>query len=91
MWLQAVGMGARFLKVGAPSRGERVAKLNRLVQIEAKLMQEGRLSTLQPLVFPNLTAPEPKDPALETEGQPASETASQTAGQLAEAAQQGTE
>ena len=34
---QAVGVGARFLKVGGPSRGERSCKLNRLVQISREL------------------------------------------------------
>lgn len=33
----AVGMGARYLKSGAPVRGERVAKYNRLLAIEAEL------------------------------------------------------
>ena len=33
----AVGMGARYLKSGAPARGERVAKYNRLLAIEAEL------------------------------------------------------
>lgn len=34
----AVGVGADFLKAGAPSRGERVAKYNRLMKIEEELM-----------------------------------------------------
>lgn len=33
----AVGTAARFIKAGAPSRGERVAKYNRLLEIERKL------------------------------------------------------
>ena len=33
----AVGVGADFVKFGAPSRGERVAKYNRLLEIERKL------------------------------------------------------
>lgn len=33
----AVGLGARFIKAGAPARGERVAKYNRLLAIEAEL------------------------------------------------------
>ena len=33
----AVAMGADFLKAGAPARGERVAKYNRLMAIEAEL------------------------------------------------------
>lgn len=35
----AVGVGADFIKSGAPARGERVAKYNRLSTIEAELMQ----------------------------------------------------
>lgn len=30
----AVGIGAKFLKIGSPCRGERVAKFNRLIEIE---------------------------------------------------------
>lgn len=33
----AVGIGARFLKIGSPCRGERVAKFNRLIEIEERL------------------------------------------------------
>ncbi|MDP6571834.1 MAG: hypothetical protein QF747_03300, partial [Patescibacteria group bacterium] len=33
----AVGVGAEYLKAGAPSRGERVAKYNRLMEIEKEL------------------------------------------------------
>lgn len=33
----AVGIGADFIKAGAPARGERVAKYNRLLRIEEKL------------------------------------------------------
>ena len=33
----AVGIGADFIKAGAPARGERVAKYNRLLQIEEEL------------------------------------------------------
>ncbi|MBI4185749.1 phosphopyruvate hydratase [Candidatus Berkelbacteria bacterium] len=33
----AVGVGAAFIKTGAPSRGERVAKYNQLLRIEAEL------------------------------------------------------
>lgn len=35
----AVGIGANFAKFGAPDRGERVAKYNRLLEIEAYLRQ----------------------------------------------------
>lgn len=34
----AVGVGAGFIKTGAPSRGERVAKYNQLIRIEEDLM-----------------------------------------------------
>jgi len=33
----AVGVGAEFIKAGAPSRGERVCKYNRLLEIEEEL------------------------------------------------------
>jgi len=33
----AVGIGSDFVKFGAPARGERVAKYNRLLSIEAEL------------------------------------------------------
>ena len=34
----AVGIGARYVKIGSPCRGERVAKFNRLIEIENKMM-----------------------------------------------------
>lgn len=37
----AVGVGADYAKFGAPARGERVAKYNRLLSIETELQQEG--------------------------------------------------
>ena len=33
----AIGVGADYVKFGAPARGERVAKYNRLMAIEAEL------------------------------------------------------
>jgi len=33
----AVGIGADFIKTGAPARGERVAKYNRLLRIEEEI------------------------------------------------------
>ena len=36
----AVGVGSDFVKFGAPSRGERVVKYNRLLSIEAELLQK---------------------------------------------------
>lgn len=41
----AVGVGADFAKFGAPNRGERVAKYNRLLEIQAELEQ---LTAVQP-------------------------------------------
>jgi enolase len=35
----AVGLGAEFIKSGAPARGERTAKYNRLLKIESELNQ----------------------------------------------------
>lgn len=37
----AVGMGANYAKFGAPDRGERVAKYNRLLEIESYLASSG--------------------------------------------------
>ncbi|KAL1787940.1 enolase 4 [Sigmodon hispidus] len=37
----AVGLGARFIKLGGLSRGERVTKCNRLLTIEEELIQRG--------------------------------------------------
>ena len=33
----AVGIGSDFIKAGAPARGERVAKYNRLLRIEEEI------------------------------------------------------
>ena len=35
----AVGIGAKYLKIGSPCRGERVAKFNRLLEIEHSLLR----------------------------------------------------
>jgi len=35
----AVGIGAKYVKIGSPCRGERVAKFNRLLEIEHQLLQ----------------------------------------------------
>lgn len=37
-----VGLRAGHLKAGAPCRGERVAKYNRLMDIEAELVRNGK-------------------------------------------------
>jgi enolase len=39
----AVAIGAQYIKTGAPARGERVAKYNRLLQIEEHLKEVGKL------------------------------------------------
>lgn len=44
----AVGVGADYAKFGAPSRGERVAKYNRLLSIEAELALHEKLSQQKP-------------------------------------------
>jgi enolase len=41
----AVGLGAGYIKTGAPARGERIAKYNRLLQIEEWLAEHGMLAT----------------------------------------------
>jgi len=38
----AVGVGADFVKFGAPARGERVVKYNRLLEVEEELKSESR-------------------------------------------------
>lgn len=38
----AVGLGAKYLKAGPPARGERVAKYNRLLEIEKELSERGK-------------------------------------------------
>ena len=57
--LQAVGCGCRFLRVGAPCRGERIAKLNRLMDIELELEQLGALKQHEPLTYPKIDLPPP--------------------------------
>ena len=52
-------MGAKFLRVGAPCRGERVAKLNRLLQIENELDNSGKLAVWPAHAFPMLIPPSP--------------------------------
>lgn len=41
----AVGMGANYTKFGAPIRGERVAKYNRLLQIETEITQAASVTS----------------------------------------------
>lgn len=49
------------MKIGAPCRGERVSKLNRLLQIEDVLKSSECLETHSDHDYPNLTAPPPAD------------------------------
>mmetsp|Transcript_84480 Transcript_84480/g.182052 ORF Transcript_84480/g.182052 Transcript_84480/m.182052 type:complete len:128 (+) Transcript_84480:948-1331(+) len=37
-----VGLGAKYIKTGAPCRGERTSKYNRLLEIEDELKEEGK-------------------------------------------------
>ncbi|XP_053400726.1 enolase 4-like [Mercenaria mercenaria] len=57
----AVGMNARFLKVGAPCRGERVSKLNRLMSIEVCLKDTDRLLPHGEFKFPTIIVPPPPE------------------------------
>ena len=57
-------MQAKFIKLGAPVRGERVAQFNRLLQIESMLDLCGKLGTHGSHVFPHLEpapVPEPEE------------------------------
>jgi len=55
--MQAVGCQARFIKIGAPCRAERVSKLNRLLEIESQLSSRGRLQADNEHVFISLSIP----------------------------------
>lgn len=48
---KAVGLRTRFIKLGGLSRGERVAKYNRLLAIEEELGKNGRLGKKKPLSY----------------------------------------
>ncbi|XP_065528421.1 enolase 4 isoform X2 [Lathamus discolor] len=56
----AVGLGARFIKLGGLSRGERVTKYNRLLAIEEELAKNRTLreATLEFIAFPYESQPE---------------------------------
>lgn len=54
-------MNARFIKVGAPCRGERVSKLNRLLSIEITLQDCDRLLPQGDFKFPKITVPPPPE------------------------------
>ena len=53
-------MNCRYIKIGAPCRGERIAKLNRLVEIEKELLLEETLVHWDPQSFPKIKAPVPQ-------------------------------
>ncbi|XP_077992460.1 enolase 4-like [Glandiceps talaboti] len=55
----AVGVGAKFIKLGAPCRGERVAYFNRLLQIETVLKEKEALTQDETHEFPNILPPPP--------------------------------
>ncbi|KAI0178471.1 Enolase, C-terminal TIM barrel domain-containing protein [Pestalotiopsis sp. NC0098] len=50
-----VGLGTGHLKSGAPARGERVAKYNRLMDIEEELLAQGKLCTYAGTHFNDLS------------------------------------
>merc|ERR1711915_498570 len=69
----AVGAGVDFVRLGAPSRGERIAKLNRLLEIEAELKSESggvKLGEQQPHDFQVVrpASPPPTDVPAEADG-----------------------
>lgn len=59
----AVGVGATFVKFGAPARGERVAKYNRLLQISEMLKEQGQLKVHEEFAFPIKRPPTPPPPS----------------------------
>lgn len=50
----AVGVAAKFIQIGAPCRGERVANYNRLLQIESYLKSKESLTHDESHKFPNI-------------------------------------
>ncbi|XP_076104716.1 enolase 4-like isoform X2 [Mytilus galloprovincialis] len=58
----AVGVNARFIKVGAPVRGERTVQINRLLQIEEQLETKDKLKPLEPNAFPHIAPPPLPEP-----------------------------
>uniref|UniRef100_A0A8C4U6I4 Enolase 4 n=1 Tax=Falco tinnunculus TaxID=100819 RepID=A0A8C4U6I4_FALTI len=86
----AVGLGARFIKLGGLSRGERVTKYNRLLAIEEELAKNGTLreANLKFIAFAEESQPEkqlsdvpppPKARAVASTALPASPAGSQPA------------
>ncbi|XP_066278362.1 enolase 4-like [Branchiostoma lanceolatum] len=64
----AVGLAVKFAKFGGLGRGERVAKYNRLAQIEAQLADQDKLAPHEEHRFPNILPPPPPE---EPEGEAA--------------------
>ena len=69
--LQAVGMNVRFMRMGAPNRGERISKFNRLLQIESELESSGKLAPQVDHEFKHMALPVEHE---EGEGVPGSPT-----------------
>ncbi|KAL8616578.1 hypothetical protein ACOMHN_036610 [Nucella lapillus] len=67
----AVGMNLRFVHLGAPNRGERVSKFNRLLQIEAELEASSKLAPQVDHEFKHIALPPDSE---EAEGAPVSPT-----------------
>lgn len=70
----AYGVGAMGLKIGAPARGERIAKYNRLLEIEADLdtnqRQAGRDNVVIPPSSSERAGTQNSQPTLPTQNQP---------------------
>lgn len=67
----AVAMNVRFIKIGAPNRGERISKFNRLLQIEAELEASSKLAPQVDHEFKHIALPPDNE---EAEGAPVSPT-----------------
>lgn len=53
-------MNVRFIKLGAPNRGERISKYNRLLQIESELESAGKLAPRKDHEFIHISLPSPE-------------------------------
>ncbi len=58
----AVGVGTDYVKFGAPSRGERVTKYNRLLRIEEILVRSKQQTAGEPAMADTFTAPQSTAP-----------------------------
>lgn len=68
--MQAVAVGARFVKLGGPARAEHVCKYRRLEQVERELEASGKLSSQEQHVFPVVNViEEPEGTGEEQEGE----------------------